>query len=171
MSKTPKQYSYICPICGKSFTAHRVLNRYCSEECRRNARREQDRNRKKEVRVQRSEQRSAERADADRKKAEQIEARRRQVKEDFARRCEEGDPAALMFREKATNGNSTLKYWELFAESAVQNAEDAGTVSEILVNGVSVYEDGFAEKVMQSIKESGCIYTRTASRSGRQRDE
>ena len=162
MSKTPKQYSYTCPICGKSFTAHRVLNRYCSEECRRDARRERDRNRKKELRAQRSEQRNSERADADRKKAEQIEARRRQVKEDFARRCEDGDPRALMLREKGTNGNSTLKYWELFAQAAIQDAEDAGTVSDILINGVSVYEDGFAERVMQSIKESGCIYTRKA---------
>lgn len=163
MSKTPKQYSYICPICGKSFTAHRVLNRYCSEECRLNARRAQDRNRKKEIRMQRSEQRNAERADADRKRAEQLEVRSRQVKEDFARRCEDGDLSALLIREKAAGGNSTLRYWELFAQSAIQNAEDAGTVSEILVNGVSVYEDGFAEKVVQSIKESGCIYTRTAS--------
>lgn len=163
MSKTPKQYSYTCPICGKSFTAHRILNRYCSEECRRNARRERDRNRKKEIRVQRSEQRNVERADADRKRAEQLEVRSRQVKEDFERRCKEGDLSALLIREKAVGGNSTLKYWELFAESAIQKAEDAGTVSDILVNGVSVYEDGFAEKVMQSIKESGCIYTRTAS--------
>ena len=162
MSKTPKQYSYTCPICGKSFTAYRVLNRYCSEECRRNARREQDRNRKKEIRMQRSEQRNAERADADRKRAEQFEARRRQVKEDFERRYESGDPRALMIREKGTNGNSTLKYWELFAQAAIQDAEDAGTVSDILINGVSVYEDGFAEKVMQSIKETGIIYGRKA---------
>ena len=163
MSKTPKQYSYTCPICGKSFTAHRILNRYCSEECRQNARREQDRNRKKEIRMQRSEQRNAERADADRKRAEQFETRRRQVKEDFARRCEDGDLRALLLREKATNGNSTLKYWELFAQATIQDAEDAGTVSNILVNGVSVYEDGFAEKVIQSINESGCICTGTTS--------
>lgn len=163
MSKTPKQYSYTCPICGKSFTAHRILNRYCSEECRQNARRAQDRNRKKEIRTQRSEQRNAERADADRKRAEQLEVRSRQVKEDFVRRCEDGDLSALLIREKAAGGNSTLRYWELFAQSAIQDAEDAGTVADILVNGVSVYEDGFAEKVMQSIKESGCVYTRTAS--------
>jgi len=163
MSKTPKQYSYTCPICGKSFTAHRVLNRYCSEECRQNARREQDRNRKKEIRIQRSEQRNAERKEADRKRAEQLEVRSRQVKEDFARRCESGDPAALKLREKGTNGNSTLKYWELFAKAEIQAAEDSGEVSRTIVNGISVYEDGFAEKVMQSIKESGCIYTRTAS--------
>lgn len=162
MSKTPKQYSYTCPICGKSFTAHRVLNRYCSEECRLNARRAQDRNRKKEIRMQRSEQRNAERKEVDRKRAEQIEARRRQVKEDFARRCESGNPRALMLREKGTNGNSTLKYWELYAQAAIQDAEDAGTVADILVNGVSVYEDGFAEKVMQSIKETGSIYGRKA---------
>lgn len=169
MSKTPKQYSYTCPICGKSFTAYRVLNRYCSEECRRNARRAQDRNRKKELRAQRSEQRNAERKEADRKKTEQIEARRKQVKEDFERRCEDGDPAALMIREKGANGNSTLKYWELFAAVTIQDAEDAGTVSGTLVNGVSVYEDDFPEKVMQSIKESGHIYTRTAKESPRER--
>ena len=162
MSKTPKQYNYTCPICGKSFTAYRVLNRYCSEECRQNARREQDRNRKKELRAQRSEQRNAERKEADRKRAEQIEARNRQAKEDFENRCKEGDLSALLIREKAAGGNSTLRYWELFAKAEIQDAEDAGTVADILVNGVSVYEDGFAEKVMQSIKETGSIYTRKA---------
>lgn len=159
MSKTPKQYNYICPICGKSFIAHRILNRYCSEECRRNARREQDRNRKKEIRMQRSEQRNAERKEADRKRAEQIEARSRQVKENFARRCEDGDLRALLLREKAAGGNSTLKYWELFAKAEIQDAEDSGEVARTIVNGISVYEDDFAEKVMQSIKRTGLIQT------------
>ena len=159
MSKTLKQYNYICPICGKSFVAHRVLNRYCSEECRLNARRAQDRNRKKEVRIQRSEQRNAERADADRKRAEQFETRRRQVKEDFARRCEDGDLRALLLREKAAGGSSTLKYWELFAKAEIQDAEDSGEVSRTIINGISVYEDDFAKRVVQSIERTGFIHT------------
>ena len=169
MSKTPKQYSYTCPIYGKSFTAYRVLNRYCSEECRQNARREQDRNRKKELRAQRSEQRNAERKEADRKRAEQIEARNRQAKEDFENRCKEGDLSALLIREKAAGGNCSLKYWELFAKAEIQAAEDSGEVSRTIINGISVYEDDFAEHVVQSIERTGFIQTGVMKRRYKKR--
>ena len=119
--------------------------------------------------MQRSEQRNAERADADRKRAEQLEVRSRQVKEDFARRCEDGDLSALLIREKAAGGNSTLRYWELFAKAEIQDAEESGEVARTIVNGISVYEDDFAEHVVQSIERTGFIHAGVMKRRYKKR--
>ena len=41
-------------------------------------------------------------------------------------------------------------------------AERSGTVSRVVVNGHSVYEDDFADAVLESIKERGQIVTELA---------
>ena len=58
-----------------------------------------------------------------------------------------------MIREKAQNGNRSRRYWELFAECAIDEAEAIGRTSRTTVNGISVYEDDFAGLVMESIRE------------------
>ena len=64
-------------------------------------------------------------------------------KADFERRCAEGDPHALMLREKGQNGTLSRRYWELFAECSIEEAEAIGRTSRTTVNGISVYDDDF----------------------------
>ena len=154
------EYLKICPVCGKSLKTNNELYTYCGPECRVTARRKRER-----------EYRRAERASArpepvseeyKRARSEETERRGRQSREDFERRCNEGDPHALLIREKTLHGNSSRRYWELFAQCVIDDAERIGTVSRVVVNGHSVYEDDFADAVLESIKERGQIVTELA---------
>lgn len=66
-----------------------------------------------------------------------------------------------MIMAKGTGGNTIREYWDNFARAEIQNAAQRGTESYTIVNGVSVYEDDFAEKVIDSIKQIGHIYIDT----------
>ena len=79
--------------------------------------------------------------------------RLKDIRTDFNARCEAGDPRALLLREKRASGNSSRKYWELFAAAEIADAEKAGKVSKTTVNGISVYNDNFGAEVMESIQE------------------
>ena len=149
------EYLKICPVCGKSFKTNNELYTYCGPGCRVTARRKRER-----------EYRRAERASArpepvseeyKRARSEETERRAQKSREDFERRCKAGDPHALMIREKAQNGNRSRRYWELFAQCEIEEAERAGNISRLAVNGISVYEHGFADAVLESIDSQGYI--------------
>ena len=87
----------------------------------------------------------------------EIAERGKKSKEEFDQRCADGDIHALLMREKMLHGNSSRRYWELFAQCQIEEAERAGTVSRVVVNGISVYSGTFADAVMESISELGNI--------------
>ena len=86
------------------------------------------------------------------------------MQDNFDIRCASGDIHALLIREKATGGNCSRRYWELFALVSIEEAESSGVSSRVTVNGHSVYEDTFAENVMESIKQRGLIYVELSGR-------
>ena len=97
------------------------------------------------------------REEYERARLSEIAERDRKSKEDFERRCRDGDPHALLIREKMLRGNSSARYWELFAQCEIEEAERAGNISRLAVNGISVYEHGFADAVLESIESQGYI--------------
>ena len=147
------KYTKICPICGSQFETNNDQTVYCSKECKREAKRARDREYMRNKRGQASEARRQAREEFDRARLSEMEERSRKSKEDCERRCSEGDLRALLIREKMLHGNSTKRYWELFAQCELEWAEKAGTVSRMAVNGHSVYEDDFADAVLESIEE------------------
>ena len=86
------------------------------------------------------------------------------MQDNFDIRCASGDIHALLIREKATGGNCSRRYWELFALVSIEEAESSGVSSRVTVNGHSVYEDTFAEDVVKSIKERGYVFIELAKR-------
>ena len=97
-------------------------------------------------------------------RTERFNSRLQLSRESFDRRCAAGDAHALILREKASGGNCSPRYWELFARLSIEDAESSGTTSRVLVNGHSVYEDTFAEDVVKSIKERGYVFIELAKR-------
>lgn len=149
------EYNKICPVCGKPFTTNNVLYTYCGPVCRVTARRKRERNFRRAERA--STRQDVVPEECKRSRSEEIERRGQKSREDFERRCKEGDPHALLIKEKMLHGNSTVKYWELFAQCEIDWAEREEIVSRLEVNGYSVYSDTFAEDVMESIKAHGPI--------------
>ena len=151
------KFKKICPVCGRSFETNNELYQYCGPECRRSARRAWDRERKRKERESASIRRRVAREPFEQARRAEAEERSARSREDFERRCAEGDPHALLIREKGEHGTHSHRYWELFAECSIEEAETARKTSRTTVNGISVYEDDFAGLVMESIRERGQI--------------
>lgn len=157
-------YHKTCPVCGKQFTTNNDQTIYCSPSCKIVVKRQRDREYMRAKRGERAEAKSKAREEYDRQRRSEMEERSRQHKTDFERRCAEGDVHALLIREKMLHGNTSRRFWELFAQCSIDDAERAGTVSRALVNGFSVYSDTFPDDVMESIKATGHIITELANR-------
>lgn len=162
--KKAMEYRKKCPVCGRDFTTNRELNMYCGPECRTAARRKRDREYKRTKRAAGAAARRQDREESSQARKERVDARSRAARDDFDRRCAAGDAHALILREKASGGNCSPRYWELFARLSIEDAESSGTTSRVLVNGHSVYEDTFAEDVAKSIKERGHVFIELAKR-------
>lgn len=158
------KYSKKCPICGRRFTTNRETNLYCGPDCQATARRKRDREYKRSRRAAGSAERMHVQEENARVRTERFNSRLQLSRESFDRRCAAGDAHALILREKASGGNCSPRYWELFARLSIEDAESSGTTSRVLVNGHSVYEDTFAEDVAKSIKERGHVFIELAKR-------
>ena len=87
----------------------------------------------------------------------EADANAERAKAAFKKKCAEGDIGALMLKEKSKSGIMSKKYWELFAAARIQEAEKSGTMSKTTVNGYSVYDDLFADSVVESMKDGAAV--------------
>ena len=55
--------------------------------------------------------------------------------------------------------NTSAEYWQNYRIFVTANAEMHGMLSGIEVNGISPYADNFAEKVVNTIQQTGKIIT------------
>lgn len=146
-----------CLICNKEFETNYPNKKYCSKECSRKAIREADRLRKKKEWQIIKKKQSAEEVERRRQKKAEIdkraEERQKEEKEDLKKRLLEGDPKAIM----ETTNHFDLEYWEAYKESFIQDYYNKNYTRYI--NDISIYDDGFPIKVIDSIKEQGSIYS------------
>lgn len=160
----------ICPICGAEFVPKAPRQKYCSVSCsragaaavrskwiQRTGHREKDRLRHRERREQARQEQLKQSQEIQEQGRPRIASCIKQNHEDFIRKYEAGDLHALMLREKAAGGNTTKRYWELFAEAEMSTAESSGIITDTIVNGYSIYNDHFANDVVKSIQEGGHI--------------
>lgn len=158
------EYKKKCPICGRLFTTNRETNLYCGPDCQVAARRKRDREHKRLTRAAGAAERKKALEDRAQVRTEKANSRKQRARDSFFLRCAAGDAHALILREKASGGNCSPRYWELFARLSIEDAESSGMTSRAIVNGHSVYEDTFAEDVVKSIKERGYVFIELAKR-------
>lgn len=160
-----------CLICGAEFRPRAATQKYCSDVCRaagakmtrakwiqNTGYREKDRERKKrqadrdrEERREQAELSAQQREDEGRTRADQ---RRRELEEKAAA----GDALSLMMLAKREG--DAFEYWTQYARYEKEYSESQGKRSTRKVNGISVYDDLFAEKVLAIADEIGVIVTR-----------
>lgn len=149
-----------CLICDSEFIADKISQKYCSEKCRLVRNREADRLRKREIRaeertirdkenerIQQAKKDAKEKAELERHKAKEQEHQKITVK------AEQGDPLARMRLAKPFS----VEYWEAYKDYEMESSLKYETKPIRYVNGISVYDDDFAEKVMFMIEEQGFI--------------
>lgn len=156
-------YTVKCTICGREFKGQHNA-KYC-QACRI----EKERTRKRELhRKQRAEdaeiaRQARAKAAAKEQAKRQRQLERKQAKEEASlqERAAAGDLRAVMKiacnnMEKCGN-NTSAEYWENYSKFVIANAEQAGFMCGLEVNGVSVYAENFGEAVAASIHTTGRI--------------
>ena len=151
------EHDRVCPVCGRKFTATDKKIVYCGAECRTTARRKRDAAAHRAKRAEGAKERNRIRVERAQEREARADASKRKFIEDFEARCNAGDPSALMLDAKAAGGNMSADYWRHFAQVEMLQAESNGTTAKTLVNGFSVYEDEFEEKIIESIAAHGHI--------------
>lgn len=147
-----------CPVCDIEFESNNLSQKYCSEECRLARVREKDRLRKYKEREVIKKKQTAE--EVERRRLNKVEtdirteeiAREREA--DLKKRLKKRDPKAIM---EITN-HFDLEYWEACKEIFMQDYYNKNYTQ--YVNDISIYDDNFSNKVIDSIKERGRIYSR-----------
>lgn len=147
-----------CLICNKEYETPYPNKKYCSTDCSREAIRQADRLRKRNERKIKRDKRTAEEVERRRLKRAEIEEdsqkRAREKQADLEKRLEERDPKAIM---EITN-HFDLEYWEAYKEEFMQEYYNKNYIR--YVNDISVYDEEFPKKVIDSIKERRSIYSR-----------
>ncbi|MDU5081996.1 hypothetical protein [uncultured Tissierella sp.] len=147
-----------CQICHKEFETTYPNKKYCSKECNREAIREADRLRKRKEREIIKKKRTAEEVERRRQKKAEIDKRTEEIarekKADLEKRLKKRDPKAIM---EITN-HFDIEYWEAYKEDFMQDHFNKNYIQ--YVNDISVYDDDFPNKVIDSIKEKGSICSR-----------
>lgn len=157
----------ICAICSKEFETQGGNVKYCSTNCKR----EGQRQRRKEWEVRtgyKEKQRQAaiyHRAEQARQVEEEAKeaTRKKKSAETKAKRKKKRNAVAEL-EKKAAEGNKwalarlalkegkVLEYWCLRKELVQEEDEKARLVSNVIVGGLSVYEDNFECKIMEQLK-------------------
>lgn len=155
-----------CPVCDTEFERNKLSQKYCSEDCRLAMVRKRDRERKRKERAEekairdKEKQRIQQAKEEARKKAEleRVKAKE-QEQQKLKTRAKLGDPKARM--ELADRFSA--EYWAAFRDAEIQQSKLYEKRFVRYVNGISVYDDDFVEKVMILIREQGVIYTELIS--------
>ena len=147
-----------CEICNTEFETVNPNQKYCSKDCRKERIRRYDRDRKRKAR---QEARKIKNAELERKRKEkELEERKyqkelEQKQERLVAKAKRGDPWARMQLAKPFS----VEYWEAYKEYAIRENRQLKTKYTRYVNGISIYDDDFVEKVVISIEQSNRIYS------------
>lgn len=112
-----------CSICGKTFKPTSSRSKYCSDKCRKDGVRENQRKLMKKKRVA--------------KKQEKIK---------------KVNPNILMAKKRKKSKN-LLKYYQDLKKRILANEEKFNFVSRTVVEGIEVHEENFEQLVVEKIKE------------------
>lgn len=145
-----------CEICNTEFETVNPNQKYCSVECRKERIREYDRQRKRQARREAQkeklvilEQKQKELKARELEYEKKVERERQLLKE----RAKQGDPMAIM----KLSSNNSRKYWEAYQKYHIQECKQSNR--NRYVNGISVFDDDFVDKVLITIEQSNRIYS------------
>lgn len=165
-----------CVVCNQSYETNFPNKKYCSDICAKRGRinkrkqwekdtnyNEKQRLDKLVKRQQEKEVRTAEETERLRLKKEEIDhknaERIKNEKVELEEKAKNGDPIARMNLAKP----NSKEYWEAYKQSEIDYYNKWNTKSISVINEISVFDDDFVAKVLESIKVEGRIYGRLIS--------
>lgn len=165
-----------CTVCNQSYETIFPNKKYCSDICAKRGRIDKRKQWEKDTnynekqrldklvkRQQEKEVRTAEETERLRLKKEEIDhknaERIKNEKVELEIKAKNGDPEARMNLAKP----NSKEYWEAYRESEIDYYNKWNTKSISVINEISVFDDDFVEKVLESIEVEGRIYGRLIS--------
>lgn len=142
-----------CPVCDKEFEYSN--RKYCSDECSAESIREKDKIRKRKKREadqQARLEKAIKRIEERQANSNELEERERRQR-DLKARGDKGNYLAKMTLAKPFS----YEYWNAYRDYEIENSKQFESTFIRYVNGISVYDDDFAEKVMFTIDEQEVI--------------
>lgn len=140
----------VCAICGRYFVPDAPRRLCCGPECTKEYKR-----------------RARQKWETESGYKEKMQARRDQIRKGPAGRSDPkaGEAAAVPARTGGTlesgpaleYGPLTPEYWSAWREMDLKRAKEAGRRSASCVNGISVNDPDFIDKVLISIEERGAV--------------
>jgi len=166
----------ICTVCNQSFETDHSNNKYCSDECRKQGRKNKRKNWETETnynekqrinktvqRQQKKEVKTVEEIERIRLKEAEINQRTVENHEqrinDLDKNAKNGEPLARMRLAKP----NSKEYWEAYQQYEMEQCKGSNRTIR-LVNEISIFEEDFAGKVLESIEVEGRIYSRLISK-------
>ncbi len=161
-----------CPLCGQKFATDKPRAKYC-DNCRKEgnklvkeAWRKRTNYEQKQVLARREKRaqdleiitgitRAMKEAEQ-RKREKEDQERKKQNRKELLADAKKGDPYANM---ELSQGFEDPNYWKWFQLEELENIKDSTTIRDCNVNGISVFDEDFIEKVIQSIPEEGRIFS------------
>lgn len=147
-----------CKICGSEFEANAPNQKYCSAECRKERIREYDRQRKRKARKEAKKEKLI----VLEQKRKEFEARELEYKKKVERerqlleeKAKQGDPSAIM----QIANNCSPEYWKAYQEYHIRESKQFKGKFVRYVNGISVFDDDFVDKVLITIEQYGRIFS------------
>ncbi len=167
-----------CAHCGQEFEAQKGNRKYCCDDCRLEAAKilradwedrtnylERKRHAAELKRRQITEQQYQEQQkkwkkdQANRKR--QLKRKQNKARLEYEKQAGAGDLRAIrhIACENMTKigNNTSVEYWQNYKQFVIANAEMCGMISGIEINGISPYADNFAERVAETIQQTGKI--------------
>lgn len=158
-----------CGICNKKFYPIKCNQKYCCPECKQLAK---DRDNKisnaKQLKLRAEARKEAQRLEEENriKRKQEAEQQRLLSLQEEEERAKAGDTlAALCVADRRWTKERTyenhLNYWKCWKAYELHEAEISHAISRASVNDISIHDDDFEEKVIESIKSGGRVCWQT----------
>lgn len=165
-----------CTVCSNHFVTEKPNNKYCSEECRKLGRKnkrkkwEQETNYAEKQRTEKAIKRQRDKEVRSAKEIERLRLKKEEInqlhaerikseKVELEKKAKNGDPSARM---KLAKPNSK-EYLEAYQQYEIDYYYKWNTKSIRVINEISIFDDDFVAKVLESIEVEGRIYGRLIS--------
>lgn len=162
-----------CSLCGKKITTDKPRIKYC-DECRAEARtitrdkwrkrtnyNEKQRKNIQEKRARELEEflgRTRAQKEAERRAKElEDQERKKQNRKELLAAAKRGDAFANMQLSKGFEDPNYWKWYKKEEQADIKRSE--GVLRDSIVNGISIYDQDFEQKVIESIAEEGRIFS------------
>lgn len=167
-----------CAHCGAEFEAGKGNQKYCGIDCRIAAqkilradweektnylekRRHANELKRQRITEEQYQERQKQRKKDQANRKRQLTRKRNKEQQELEKQAGAGDLRAVMriaCENMSKIGNNTsAEYWLYYKQFVTANAEINGMISGIMVNGVSLYDDNFEQRVVDTIQQTGKI--------------